>query len=75
MANTTEILKSLRCLTTFLRYLYESSTIHDGATTMLLRCYYGATTAVSRKNRRTVVLYSCRIGMNLDETGVNRDDT
>ena len=39
-----KILKSLRCLTTFLRYLYDSSTIHDGATTMLLRCYYGRVT-------------------------------
>ena len=32
-----KIQKSLRCFTTFLRYLYDSSTIHDGATTMLLR--------------------------------------
>ena len=32
-----KIQKSLRCLTTFLRYLYDSSTIHDGATTMLLK--------------------------------------
>ena len=32
-----KIQKSLRCLTTFIRYLYDSSTIHDGATTMLLR--------------------------------------
>ena len=33
----TENLEIPRCLTTFLRYLFESSTIHDGATTMLLR--------------------------------------
>ena len=39
-----KIQKSLRCLTTFLRYLYDSFTIHDGATTMLLRCYFGRVT-------------------------------
>ena len=38
--------------------------------TVLLRCYYGSVTT----NRRTVVLWSWCIGMNLDESGVNRDD-
>ena len=50
--------------------------------TVLLRCYYDASTvllltAASRHNRRTVVLWSWWIGMNLDESGwiVMPDDT
>ena len=47
--------------TVSLRLLYDS-----------WRCYYDATTAESRHKRRTVVLHSWWVGMNLDESGVNR---
>ena len=55
--------------TVSLRLLYDSWRCYYDATSMSLRCYYDATTAESRHNRRTVVLHSWWIGMNLDESG------